>query len=191
MTPIPRILQLSLVAAAVALSSSAHAVLINYSVGGFGPTVPPPSGQQDIIELTSYTGSVDLAPEVPQVAKINTLLWTLVSTSYTGPSSFNVARDLTLSAGTQSIVQPGSLSIFFNHDELTLGAGGSYLFDFGSYTVEVTPLQAGPYSQNYLGASSHDVNASFVLHNVPDAGLTVSMLSAGILGIAALRRKVA
>jgi len=178
--------------------TTASAIAINYSVGSWGPQTFPIPGNPypgDAVEFQAYTGSLTLLPEVAAVGKINTLLWT-VDYSAPGPGgdngdfTFSASRTMSIDSGNGTVIQNGLLIVRSDADTLSLDPGATVSFNFGTYVIDVTPLGQGPYVRGNLGTTSYDVNAEFVLHQVPDGGLTAMLLGMGMLGLGWVRRMI-
>jgi hypothetical protein len=130
----------------------------------------------DTVELILFNNSLALTSGVPTIGKINTLLWTV---DYSGGQSdpadhnfnFTASRIMTISTQTGTLTQDGLLLVRAPSDTLSIAGGSTVTFDFGSYQIDVTPLAAGPWTQDWLGTSSHDVEAEFELHQVPEPAL--------------------
>ena len=192
-------------AVVLSLTTTASADTITYTVGSWGPATYQLSPGNltypgDTLAMTGLTDqTLTLVPGTPVTAKLNDLIWTVGYQGISGMPSeglfpFTVSRQITMVGGSpdQQVIQNGTLVIAFDYDQLTLNmaAGGPLTFDFGSYTVEVTALGLDPINRGNLGPTTHEVKATFVLHQVPDGGLTAMLLGMGMLGLGWVRRMV-
>jgi len=149
----------------LAVSSTAGATSVSYTVDGWGPTsfpapTTPPAGSPwgpdgypgDTISILTYTGTLDLTPGI-YTQKINTLCWDIdytyggTETDWDYPDhwsdlSFDIAapRGMSIDTATGSLGQTGLLEITWFNDYLTFSAGPATSFIVGTYRVDVTPL---------------------------------------------------
>ena len=152
----------------------ASADTITYTVGGWGPQSFPfnPGYIGDVVEFQGFSGILNLTPDVVTIGKINTLLWTVnVSNGPGQPTDANFAftapRNMSISAGSGTVIQNGVLQVRADKDTLSVNGGATVTYDFGTYRIDVTPLAAGPWTEG-VGQYSYDINADFTLHQVPD-----------------------
>ena len=153
----------------LAVSGTAGATTVSYTVDGWGPTsfpgpVTPPAGAPwgsdgypgDTVELQTYTGSLNLTPGT-YVQKINTLRWTVDYTyagtetqwdypDHWGQPSFDIdaPRDMSIGTAAGSLNQAGLLWVTWFNDDLSFAVGSTTSFVVESYRVDVTPLGLPP-----------------------------------------------
>jgi len=157
------------IAVCLALAGPAAAVIVNYTVAGWGPTqfpgpVTPPAKSPwgtygypgDTVELVTYPGTLDLTPGT-YTQKINTLKWKVDYTyagtetewdypDHWGQPSFNIdaTRGMSIGTDTDSLSQAGLLWVSWDNDDLTFYQGSTTSFLVGTYRVDVKPLGLGP-----------------------------------------------
>jgi hypothetical protein len=145
--------------AALAVGWPAHAVIVNYSAGGwtqqFPSSIPVPDNAPwgpngypgDTVTLQAFTGSLDLTPGT-YIQKINTLLWSIDYTYGGTPEpwpdinmSFDAPRTMSFVGGSDgSLANTGLLRVNYWNDYLSLDAGSTVSFIVQGYKVDVTPL---------------------------------------------------
>jgi hypothetical protein len=149
----------------LALVSPAAAETVSYTVGGYwgqfpGPVNPAPEGAPfgpngypgDVVDLQTYTGTLDLVPGT-YILKINTLLWT-VNYTYAGTEdcwdwpdcwpelefALNPARSMSVGTANGNLDQAGLLEVDWDDDYLSFASGSTTTFSVGTHLVHVTPL---------------------------------------------------
>jgi hypothetical protein len=193
-TVLTKTLAAALVIAGLAVALPADAVIVNYTVDGWGPQQFPsniavpndapwgPNGYPgDTVELQTYTGSFDLVPGSTS-QKINTLLWTIDYT-YGGAAepwpdinlSFTAARNMSIDGGpAQALSQTGHLLVNYYNDYLGSDAGPTVTFYVQGYRVDVTPeMVATAGGSNFDGDNPwvqppQDMMARFDVTAVPE-----------------------
>lgn len=160
--------KLSVLTAALALlflGGTAHAITVDYTVSGWGPTsypaptTPPagapwgPSGYPgDTLQFQTYSGVLNLTPGV-SILQISTLLWTInytyggTATDYSQSAwsdlAFSVNAPLAISFAsgpTGSLGQTGTLLSTWDNDYLTIASGSTTSLIVQGYEVDITPL---------------------------------------------------
>ena len=171
---------LTIVLAGMALASPAAAATVGYTVAGWGPhqfpapTTPPadapwgPAGYPgDVVELQTYTGTLDLTPGT-HVLKINTLLWAIDYTyggTATDPNAWSdvlfaisAPRSISMDATDHALAQTGSLNCTWDNDYLSFAPGSVTDFVVSvsglSYVVHVTPLAVAPFGGVFSSPNS-------------------------------------
>lgn len=172
----------------MALATPAAADTVSYTVGAYGPLrfpgpVTPPEGSPwgpdgypgDMVELETYTGTLDLTPGTCTL-KINTLQWTIDYT-YAGTEdcwdwpdcwselafNLNTARSMSVGTTNGALAQEGLLEVDWDDDYISLAGGSTASFLVGSYVVYVTPLALArtPGLASALSSESHPGRAAF------------------------------
>jgi len=179
------------------LGATARAATITYSVGGWGPETYQLNSDWpgDTVAFQAFSGSLNLTPGVAAVGQINSLFWTVNYSAQppeigVGEFDFTASRAMTVSAGSGNVVQNGVLAVGADYDTLTVNGGSTVTFDLGNYTLAVTPLATGPWQEGSLGTTSYEVDATFLLNQVPDGGMTSMLLGMGMVGLGFVRRMV-
>jgi len=149
----------------LALVSPAAAETVSYTVGGYsgqfpGPVNPAPEGAPfgphgypgDVVDLQTYTGTLDLVPG-RYILKINTLLWT-INYTYAGTEdcwdwpdcwpelefTLNPARSMSVGTTNGDLGQTGLLEVDWDDDYVSFASGSTTTFSVGTHLVHVTPL---------------------------------------------------
>jgi hypothetical protein len=163
------------------LISPAAAETVSYTVSGYwgqfpGPVNPAPEGAPfgpqgypgDVVELQTYTGTLDLVPGT-YILKINTLLWT-INYTYAGTENcwdwpdcwpeiefaLNAARPMSVGTANGNLDQAGLLEVDWDDDYVSFASGSTTTFSVGTHLVHVTPLALARAS----GLNSAPVNLS-------------------------------
>jgi hypothetical protein len=202
--------------ALVFLGGIAHAVTVDYTVSGWGPTsypaptTPPadapwgPNGYPgDTLEFQTDSGALNLTPGL-YTLQINTLLWT-INYTYGGTAidptawsnlSFdvNAPRTISFASGpTGSLGQTGTLEATWSNDYLTLASGATTSLIVQGYEVDITPLAIDETpGTNFSGSApwvqpSIDIMATFNVFPVP-VPAAIFLFAPG-LGLLAISRK--
>jgi len=181
-----------------------------YTVAAWGPKqfpgpYPPPPGVPhtsypgDTVEFQTYSGTLDLEPNI-YTKKLNTLLWDIDWTyndddcdpSNDGPPDnwpalnfpFNAARGMWFGAGgpgqTGTLHQSGLLRVTWFNDYLGVNAGSATTFFLPGYKIKVTPAMLPEVGgSNFSGnppwhQPNRDVQATFeVIDLAPDGALVL------------------
>jgi hypothetical protein len=181
-----------------------------YTVAAWGPKqfpgpYPPPPGVPhtsypgDTVEFQTYSGTLDLEPNI-YTRKLNTLLWDIDWTyndddcdpNNDGPPNnwpalnfpFNAARGMWFGAGgpgqTGTLHQSGLLRVTWSNDYLGVNAGSATTFFLPGYKIKVTPAMLPEVGgSNFSGdppwhQPNRDVQATFeVIDLAPDGALVL------------------
>ncbi len=203
--------------AALCLSGTARAQIINYTISEwqqqFPGSVTPPSGAPNILNgagyagdtvaFASYTGALNLAAGT-FTQSVSPLSWKIdytyggTSTSWDQSSwsdqTFDITAARTISfvnGPSGSLVQTGTLLSTWDNDSLTFNPGATASFAVQGYQVDVTLLGLSqPITGGDLGQQAPQaMSATFVVTAVPEPE-TYAMLLAGLglLGVVQRRR---
>jgi hypothetical protein len=151
-----------LLAAALMLGAAlnASAVLINYSVGGAGPFVAPPAGN-DIATLLAYSGTLNLTLGIAQVGDLNAVDYTIGNNNGDSVWPFTATRTMSVSIpGVASGLVSQGLDMYIRsaspYDQLTADAGATVHFNLGAYDLAVTPLAFATGGETDYGLNVYD-----------------------------------
>jgi len=195
-----------------ALATSAHAILVPYTVSDAAPVqlaapdAPPadavlgPNGYPgDTVSLQAYTGTFDLTVGT-STQKINSLLWTIDHTwqgtddnHWDVLSPFTLSRQIQIGTETALLTQTGLLTANWDNDYLSLNAGSTVTIDTQGYRIDITPLAtlygADGGGTNFDGdspwiQSAQDIYAQFVV--TEDSGIVAAPEPGSIAALAGL-----
>jgi hypothetical protein len=175
--------------AVLAMVTTASAIPVSFSVSGFGPVSP--GGSADVVRLDPYADTLNLTVGIAATSTINNLYFYVGdSGTLTGDFSFNASRSMTVNLDNQTLTQSGTLLVRLDVDHVVLDPGVTTTFAFGSYLLDVTPLGLTTDSFGVGGSGNYNVQADFLLRQVPDGGMTSMLLGMGMLSLGYFRRLV-
>jgi len=129
-------------------------------------------GVPDVLEVSPVRDALDLAENVPTVARINTAVFEVGYTGEPIQDTYALPRDLTINGVTQPLEQEMTIATGIYNDELTILRGQTVSFpvelEGARGIVDVTPL-----GQEFAGnvrcmdcPDERPILARFLLHDV-------------------------